>query len=279
MSHSLNTKQALLNVSTQAGSCKTSALMLTASLAMALSAYGEERTEEANTAIRATLISSGFVKIVKDTKQPSDKARNYMKAAQAAYTNYAAKINAFIAQEKDVTDNTADIATFFASFALSGNHYEGGVYLMPLTLGLSKKACKERIASKDADNQEADESEVTKLPAKGKAARATTSEESDDNEAVEALETIASASGVLSAIRSMVKVKAGSKPSVQASNSVVKLFHDLDTIARILRGEKVKASKEVASLAVNVAIHFANVKQAAKKAAKAKDVASIAKAA
>ena len=276
MSNILNTKQALANITAQAAGCKQSALMLTSSIIMTLAAYGDERKDEALTAVRSTLIASGFVKLDKGTKQPSNKARNYIACAIGAYGTHSEAINKMIDSPVDVHERTATIAAWAAGFALSGNHYEGGVYLMPLTLSLSKKACKERIAQRTADNVDVSPSEVTTLPAKGSKTKAV---KSSEGKALESLETIASASGVLAAIRSMVKVSKGSKPSVQASNAVVKLFHDLDLVSRLLRGEKVKASKEIGTLAASVAIHFDNVKTTAKKAAKAKDVAAIAKAA
>lgn len=275
MTNHINTKAALSNLTAQAGACKTSALMLTASIIVTLAAYGNERTEEAQAAIRSTLIASGFVKLDKGTKQPSNKARNYIACATAAYKTHEQKIRTILNTAEEVHTRTASLAAWVAGFALSNNHYEGGVYLMPLTLSLSKAACKDRIKSKEADNQEVHESEVTKVPAKGKAKAAVKGSPS----AKEELETIASASGIIAAIKGMVKVSKGGKPSIQASNAVVKLFHDLDTVSRLLRGEKVKASKELGLLAASVAIHFENVKKAAKKAAKAKDVASINKAA
>lgn len=274
----ITTKAALNNLSTQAAGVKGASLSLTAAIIMTFIAYGEERADEGREAVRLALITAGFLKMDKGTKQPSDKARGFIKAAEGAVKFHGDKVRSIMSKGSDASAQTLAVATFIGTFALSNNHYEGGAYLMPLATGKSKAKCREIIKARhdgDAAEVEADDADITK---EGKAEKA--SKAKDDAEAKGILTTAASVEGVLAAIGRMVHVKKGAKPSNVTSAAVVRLFSELDTVCRLIRGETVQnASKDSRKLAVEVAKHLSTFKTNARKVAKNKDAIASKKAA
>lgn len=263
----ITTTDALTNMNKQAGSVKQSSLLYTASIVMTLIAFGSEREEEADAAIRKQVMGDGFVKTYskKGTtyKEPNDKARGFIRAALACVKSHNDRVRAFmIATPSDVPAQTQAIADYLATFALSNNHYEGGAYLYALLKGLSKKAAKAEIKAKDASNQEAEDADVTTLPAKGNKA------DKPATPAKPVLPAAASIKGMLPVLAGLVHTPKGATPDHATSAAIVHFFSDMDLIARLIRGEKVTASKEVAKIAVDVARHLEAFKKTARKVAK-----------
>lgn len=279
MTHStlITTKQSLTNLTAQAGNVKASGYLLTASIIMAYAAFGEDAIDEARDAVRTTLIASGFVKMDKGSKQPSDKARRFMKAADGAIAHHSDKVRSIMSSASNTAAQTEALALWVASFRVANNDYFGGSYLITLAQGISKKEAQEREASKLEllAGGEPEDSEVThgKVAGKAKALKA-----GKAPEASAVLSDAATVNGCLASLRSIVAVKKGEKPSAAYAAAVVLLMSELDNSFRLLRNETIaSASKESRKLAVELAKHLevfkANnrrvAKQAKVKAAKA----------
>lgn len=261
----ITTKNTLENIAHQAQGVKKSSLMFTASLIMAALAYGDERSSEAATAIRSAVISAGMWKDDKGTKQPSNKARRFMKATEAVMKLHQNKAASLVAQASDIPAATLALADWLNTFALSSNHYEGGVYLMPLTLGISKAEARKRIATHASDNaSEGSEEKITPVKEAGKKSKAQGAAPTP----AQVLPVTMQAKAFFPALATLAK----QKESDETSAAIVRLFSELETVTRLLRGEAVdNASKEAKALVKAVAKHTGYTIRRAKLASKAKD--------
>jgi hypothetical protein len=252
MTITLTTKSALANLTTQAQGVRNAALFTTGAMVLCLTAYGADNKDKAVSAIRQAVIAAGMWKDDKGTKQPSNKARNFLNAAEQAFKLYEDKARSIIGGASDELDATGQLASWLNTFSLSGNLYEGGTFLLPLTRGISKKDAKALIAQKASEGEAAgEEDKVTRLPAKGKRAATATS---TTQEAHKVLSATVTASSVLP----MLKTLFSTKPNKDVSSAIVRMCSELDAINRLVRGEDVKsASKEVRALAVLAAKHGA----------------------
>lgn len=277
MTHSFITpKAALANLTIQVDNVKQSALLTTAACIMTLIAHtshvsqdDKEALNKARDTVRETFIARGMVREINGTKQINTPATRIIAAAMGAVTFKRDAFAKLMLKHQDVADQTSQIAALCASFALSNNHNQGGVYLMPLTTGKSKKACLALIHERNnAANQE-EGTNPANVTNKVAASRTTAPKiVATEAQAKAVLSTAATVTSVLSSLKDVVRVGKGATPSNVTSAAVVKLFSDLDAVCRLIRGESIKASKDVAQLAVEVVKHYEAFKKNASKQAK-----------
>ncbi len=263
MSSMITIKDSLINLTAQGASVKASSLNLTAAIIMACIAYGDDSIEQARAAIRSNLIANGFVKMDKGTKQPSDKVRGFLNAGGAALTLHGDKVRSILAAASSIEEQTTNLAAWLATFALSGNYYEGGVFLYALVKGLSKKAAKDKLkVQAEADNQPEgeEESNVTKGKPKAQGVPATPDK-------AKPLSAVMVINGVIPSLLAAVAVKKGSKPSLEVTQAAVRLANDLSNMAALVRGDTgIETTKEVKRLAVAIAGLVKNLKKEARNA-------------
>lgn len=249
MSIRITTKDALVNLTSQAGNTKRAALLLTASIVIVHSTYAMDDKEQAKArdAIRANFITNGFVKIDKGTKQPNDKARRFSKCAESAVVNYPDSVAVILEKHDTIEAQTNALADWIESFAFTNNHYEGGVYIMCLTLAISKSEAKKRIAASKAKNQPIKDSDKTVVPAVDEESASPGNMPNAKKVVTRAMQVAA----LVPSLLAMLAVPATETPSLEDSNAVIIAMTDLDTAFRMVRGETVKsASKQAGKLSV-----------------------------